>query len=305
MKIGEYHVKSKYLFAAALALSSFATDAAIAQERVQLTISNKDWEQPFPGFKVVGNLFYVGTYDLACYLIDTGAGLILINSGASGSYPLIKANIEALGFKTGDIKVITSTHGHWDHVGDLALFQKDAPSAKTYMSERDAPVLESGGNLDYRYPQGRGIIYDPIKVDVRTKPGDHIKLGNTEMAVLQAFGHTPGATTFRFPVTDAGKTYNVFIVNMNGINEGVKLLGSPGYPTIVEDFKNTLAMQATYTPDIWVSSHAGQFNLHEVYKPGDVYNPARFGDLSAYRAKIAGYQAAYEKQLAEERAAAK
>jgi metallo-beta-lactamase class B len=305
MKIGEHHVKSKYLFAAALALSSFATDAAIAQERVQLTISNKDWEQPFPGFKVVGNLFYVGTYDLACYLIDTGAGLILINSGASGSYPLIKANIEALGFKTGDIKVITSTHGHWDHVGDLALFQKDAPSAKTYMSERDAPVLESGGNLDYRYPQGRGIIYDPIKVDVRTKPGDHIKLGNTEMAVLQAFGHTPGATTFRFPVTDAGKTYNVFIVNMNGINEGVKLLGSPGYPTIVEDFKNTLAMQATYTPDIWVSSHAGQFNLHEVYKPGDVYNPARFGDLSAYRAKIAGYQAAYEKQLAEERAAAK
>jgi metallo-beta-lactamase class B len=298
-------VKSKYLFAAALVLSSFATDAAMAEERVQLTISKEEWEKPFPGFKVVGNLFYVGTYDLACYLIDTGAGLILINSGAPGSYSLIKANIEALGFKTGDIKVITSTHGHWDHVGDLASFQKDAPNAKTYMSERDAPALESGGNLNYRYPEGRGIVYDPIKVDVRTKPGDHIKLGNTDMTVLQAFGHTPGATTFSFPVTDAGKTYNVFIVNMNGINEGVKLLASPGYPTIVEDFKNTLAMQATYTPDIWVSSHAGQFNLHEVYKPGDGYNPARFGDLAAYKAKIAGYQAAYEKQLAEERAAAK
>jgi metallo-beta-lactamase class B len=298
-------MKSKYILAAALVLSASATNAAMAQERVKLTISNKDWEKPFPGFKVVGNLFYVGTYDLACYLIDTGAGLILINSGTPGSYPLIKANIEALGFKTGDIKTITSTHGHWDHVGDLALFQKDAPSAKTYMSERDAPVLESGGNLDYRYPSGRGIIYDPVKVDVRTKPGDHIKLGNTDMTVHQAFGHTPGATTFSFPVTDAGKTYNVFIVNMNGINEGVKLLGSPGYPTIVDDFKNTLAMQATYTPDIWVSSHASQFNLHQVYKPGDAYNPARFGDLSAYKAKIAGYQAAYEKQLAEERAAAK
>ena len=47
-------------------------------------------------------------------------------------------------------------------------------------------------------------------------------------------------------------------------------------------FKNTLAMQATYTPDIWVSSHAGQFNLHKVYKPGDAYNPARFGDLAAF-----------------------
>jgi len=90
---------------------------------------------------------------------------------------------------------------------------------------------------------------------------------------------------------------------MDGINAGVKLLGSPGYPTIVEDFANTLKDQATYTPDIWVSSHAGQFNLHKVYKPGDPYNPARFGDLAAYRAKIAGYQKAYQDQLAKERQA--
>lgn len=294
---------SKLLLAAALVLSAITADSAVAQQRVKLKIENPEWEKPFPGFRIVGNTYYVGTSDLGCYLIDTGAGLILVNSGAPGSYPLIKANIEALGFKTGDIKVITSTHGHWDHVGDLALFQKDAPGAKTYMSERDAPVLESGGNLDYRRAEGRGIIYDPIKVDVRTKPGDHIRLGNTDMTVLQAYGHTPGATSFSYRVTDAGKTYNVLIVNMDGINVGVKLLGSPGYPTIVEDFRTTLAMQATYTPDTWVSSHAGQFNLHQVYKPGDAYNPARFGDLTAYRTKIAGYQAAYERQLAEERAA--
>jgi metallo-beta-lactamase class B len=297
-------MKSKSIVAAALVLSGFAVNAAMARQRVNVPITNKEWEQPFPGFKIVGNTYYVGTYDLGCYLIDTAAGLILVNSGAPGSYPLIKANIEALGFKTSDIKIITATHGHFDHVGDLAAFQKDAPGAKTYMSERDAPALESGGNLDYRRAEGRGIIYDPVKVDVRTRPGDHIKLGNTDMTVLQAYGHTLGATSFSFQVTDADKTYNVLIANMNGINAGVKLLGSPGYPTIVEDFKNTLAKQATYTPDIWVSSHAGQFNLHTVYKPGEAYNPARFGDLAAYKAKIAGYQAAYEKQLAEERAPA-
>lgn len=289
---------------AAAVLSAFAAHVALAQERVTVPITNKEWEQPFPGFRIVGNTYYVGTYDLGCYLIDTGAGLILVNSGVTGSYVTMKASIESLGFKTSDIKVITATHGHFDHVGDLAAFQKDAPGATTYMSERDAPALESGGNIDYRRPQGRGIIYDPVKVNVRTRPGDHIRLGNVDMTVLQAYGHTPGATSFSYQVTDAGKTYNVLIVNMNGINEGVKLLGSPGYPTIVEDFKNTLAMQATYTPDIWLSSHAGQFNLHEVYKPGDPYNPARFGDLAAYKGKIAGYQAAYDKQLAEERAAA-
>jgi metallo-beta-lactamase class B len=293
-------------FAPALVLTAvllgFATGEAAAQERVRAPISNPEWEQPFPGFKIVGNTYYVGTYDLGCYLIDTGAGLVLINTGMPGSYPLIKTSIESLGFKTSDIKVIATTHGHADHVGDLAAFQKDAPQAKTYVNERDAPVLESGGNIDYRRPEGRGVIYDPIKVDVRTKPGDHIKLGNADITIMQAYGHTPGANSFSYPVTDAGKTYNVMIVNMNGINAGVKLLGSPGYPTIVEDFKNTLAAQAAYTPDIWLSSHAGQYNLHDVYKPGDAYDPSRFGNLAAFKGKIAEYQAKYDKQLAEERA---
>ena len=299
-------MKARFLLATAIVLAAVGMTAQLSAQpkRIQTTITNKEWLMPFPGFKIVGNMYYVGTYDLGCYLIDTGAGLILVNSGIMGSYPLIKENIEKLGFKTGDIKVITATHGHSDHVGDLALFQRDAPGAKTYMSERDAPTLESGGNIDYRRPEGRGgLVYDPVKVDVRTKPGDHIKLGNVDMTVLQAYGHTPGATSFSFQQTEGGKTYKVLIVNMNGINQGVKLLGSPGYPTIVEDFKNTLAMQATYTPDIWVSSHAGQFNLHQVYKPGDAYNPMRFGDRAAYLTKIKTLTANYEKQLAEERAA--
>ena len=65
-------------------------------------------------------------------------------------------------------QIITATHGHSDHVGDLALFQRDAPGVKTYISERDVQTLESGGNVDYRRPEGRGgYVYDPIKVDVR------------------------------------------------------------------------------------------------------------------------------------------
>ena len=303
-------MKSRVLLAAALMMTGLAADAfgADALKRLPTNITNKEWLMPFPGFKIVGNLYYVGTYDLGCYLIDTGDGLILINTGIMGSYPLIKENIEKLGFKTSDIKIITSTHGHSDHVGDIALFQKDAPNSKMYMSERDTPSLVSGGNFDYRRPppDGRGgLVYDPIRVDVKTKPGDHIKLGNADMTVLQAYGHTPGATSFSFQQTEGGKTYNVMIVNMNGINAGVKLLGSPAYPTIVEDFKNTIDMQATYKPDIWVSSHAGQFNLHKVYKPGDPYNPMRFGDLAAYQDKIKTTTANYEKQLAEERAAKK
>jgi len=113
-------MKSKAIVAAALVLLGFAANAAMAQQRVNVPITNKEWEQPFPGFRIAGNTYYVGTYDLGCYLIDTSAGLILVNSGAPGSYPLIKANIEALGFKTSDIKIITATHGHFDHVGEIS-----------------------------------------------------------------------------------------------------------------------------------------------------------------------------------------
>src|SRR5882757_9693506 len=197
-------MKSKLLLTAAFALLAASGIAQAAELQYKPPpITNKEWETPFPGFKIVGNLYYVGTYDLGCYLIDTGDGLILINTGIMGSYPLIKDSIEKLGFKTSDIKVITSTHGHSDHVADIALFQKDAPNSKMYMSERDTPTMESGGNMDYRRPEGRGgYVYDPIRVDVKTKPGDHIKLGNTDMTVLQAYGHTPGATTFNFTVND-------------------------------------------------------------------------------------------------------
>src|SRR6185436_17562564 len=174
------------LAAAMLALAATTAYSAPALQRLPVNITNKEWLMPFPGFKIVGNMYYVGTYDLGCYLIDTGDGLILVNTGIMGSYPLMKASIESLGFKTSDIKIITATHGHSDHVADIASFQMDAAGAKTYISERDVPSLESGGNFDYRRPppNGRGVlVYDPIRVDVKMKPGDHIKLGNVDMTV--------------------------------------------------------------------------------------------------------------------------
>lgn len=291
------------LLAAALTVGAIAAEAQQGPKRVVQPITNKEWITPFPGFKIVGNVYYVGTYDLAAYLITTSEGHILINTGADGSYDLMRPSIEGLGFKIGDIRIITATHGHGDHVGDIARFQK-ASGARVYMNERDVASIGSGGNIDYRQPQGRGVMtYDPITVDVRTKDGDKIRLGDVELTVLAHPGHTPGATSFMFPVQDGGRTYTVGIINMNGINQGVKLLGSPGYPTIVDDFRTTLEKQARLTPDIFLSSHAAQFDLHRVYKPGDPYNPSRFGDLAVYRGKVQTAMTNYQKQLAEERAA--
>ena len=90
---------------------------------------------------------------------------------------------------------------------------------------------------------------------------------------------------------------------MNGINEGVELLKSPGYPAIIEEYAATFAKQKQLALDVFLSSHAGQFGLHEKYKPGAAYDPNRFVDPSGYRAAVERAERAYATQLQKERQA--
>src|ERR1700746_2890685 len=83
-----------------------------------------DWYVPFPAHKVIGNVYYVGSKDLATYLITTPEGHILINSGFDRTVPLIQKSMESLGFKLTDVKIVLASHAHSDHVGGLALLQK-------------------------------------------------------------------------------------------------------------------------------------------------------------------------------------
>jgi len=102
---------SRFIVFAALAASAFAQ-------------GSPEWTKPFPPFKILGNIYWVGTYDLSTYLITTPEGNILINSGLPETVPQIKSGIEKLGFKLSDTKILMATHGHWDHVAGLAELQK-------------------------------------------------------------------------------------------------------------------------------------------------------------------------------------
>ena len=265
-------------------------------------VATEAYVKPFPPLRIVGNLYYVGTYDLAVYLIATQEGNILINTGVNDSAPGIRANIEALGFKFSDIKLLLATHGHWDHVGAMAEIKR-ITGAKVFMHEADAGMLESGGSEDYRFPEGRGAIYPPIKVDRRLKDGDKVRLGDAELTVMHHPGHTKGATSFSFSVQDGGRKYDVLLVNMASINPGVQVSAMPGYPGITEVYATTLAKQKQLKPQIWVSSHAAQFDLHRKYKPGDPYDPNRFVDPEGYRAKVEYYEKLFNTALERERAA--
>ena len=87
---------------------------------------------------------------------------------------------------------------------------------------------------------------------------------------------------------------------MDTVNQGVKLVDSPAYPTIIPDYTSTFESQQQLTPDVWVSSHAGMFGLHEKYKAGP-YDPDRFVDPKGYLDAVKMFKQRFLDQLTRER----
>jgi metallo-beta-lactamase class B len=250
-----------------------------------------EWSKPYQPFQIAGNLYYVGSYDLACYLVVTPQGNILINTGLASSLPMIKANIEALGFKLTDTKILLTTQAHHDHMGAMAAIKK-ITGAKMMVDEKDADVVADGGNSDYAFG-GNGSTYEAVKVDRLLHNGDTIKLGNMQLVMLHHPGHTKGSCSFLFDVEDKQRHYKVLIANMPTIVTEKSFLDIPAYPDIAKDYAYTLDAMKKLPFDIWLSSHASQFGLHSKHKPGDGYNPAAFMDRNGYEAAIRDLQNQY------------
>src|SRR5258706_5966745 len=123
-----------------VAFLSFTSSLAAAQQVQQRPVTNPEWSKPYQPFRIAGNLYYVGTYDLACYLITTPQGNILINTGLAGSAGQIKDNIESLGFQLADTKILLTTQAHYDHLGAMAAIKKST-GAQLMVDEKDAAVV--------------------------------------------------------------------------------------------------------------------------------------------------------------------
>jgi metallo-beta-lactamase class B len=264
--------------------------------------SPEAWTRPFPPFKLIGNIYWVGSYDLSTYLVATPQGHILINTGVGDTAQQIKASVEQLGFKMADVKILTATHGHWDHVAGIAALKRMTGAALA-VSEPEKALLESGGKTDFRFGSVEGSWFEPVKVDRTFRDGETLALGGTVLTPHLHPGHTKGATSFTTEVRENGKTYRVVIANMGSINPGVTVTGMAAYPGIEQDYARTFASQKGMTIDVFLASHASQFGMHEKYKPGDAYNPDRFVDPKGFKDAVARLEKAYLDQVLKERAA--
>jgi metallo-beta-lactamase class B len=281
------------IFAAAILIS--ISHPAHAQKVMKFSNLNKEWSQDFPPFRIAGNLYYVGSYELAAYLIATPQGHILINTGLADSDALIRAHLNTLGFKYRDIKILLTNQAHFDHVAAMAAIKK-ATGAQMMINEKDAGVLADGGNSDFALG-GRGAMFAPLKADRLLHDHDTIKLGGMEIVLLHHPGHTQGASSFLFDVKDEQRSYRVLIANMPSIISETNLAGMPGYPDVAKDYAYTLNAMKGLQFDLWLAAHAGQFDLHKKHQPGDAYNPEAFNDRAGYDTALDELMKSYQHKL--------
>ena len=257
----------------------------------------EDWSRPFPGHRVIGNLYAVGSYDLSVFLITSDDGHILINTGLEDSTAMIRNNIESLGFEFEDVKILLCMQAHWDHAAALAEI-KSITGAELWATPHDDRIIADGGFTDPHF--GGKETFKPVAVDRIIRAGDLIELGDNELTVYEHGGHTEGSSSYSMKVAENDRVYDVVIANMGTINSGKQLVVDPTYPGVAEDFAETFAQQKAMTVDVWVAAHGSQYRLHEKYQPGDPYSPDTFVDPEGFYAEVERLEQLYLQQVAEE-----
>lgn len=254
------------------------------------------WTTPFPPFRIAGNLYYVGSQDLASYLIATPRGLILINSSLEVSVPLIRKSVETLGFRFSDIKILLISHAHNDHCAGSAQIIK-LTGAKYDVMAGDVPVVESGGKADFQYGADAFMRYPPAHVDRTLHDGDTVQLGGAVLTAHLTPGHTRGATTWTMDVTENGRLLHVVILGGPNVTSDYKLVGNKAYPQIASDYRRGFAVLEKLPCDIFLGAHGSYFGLTEKYPRWKNGDRGAFIDPAGYKAYIADRERAFEAEL--------
>ena len=260
------------------------------------------WTEPFPAFRIAGNLYYVGSKGLANYLITTPQGHILINSDLEANVPMIRASVETLGFKFSDIKILLISHAHWDHNAASATIKK-LTGASYMVMEEDVANVESGGKTDFQYGNDPSARYPPTKVDRVLHDGDQVKLGDAVLVAHLTPGHTKGCTTWTMKVNEGGKAYDVVIVGSPYVNPGYKLVNNAAYPAIASDYERMLTVLKALPADIFLGAHGSYFDMEAKYarmKPGAA-NP--FVDADGYKKFVSQREQDFRDELAKQKGA--
>ena len=215
------------------------------------------WNAPQTPFKVVGNTWYVGTRGLSALLITSDQGHILLDGALPQSAPLIAANIEALGFKLKDVKLILNSHAHWDHAGGIAPLQK-LSGARVASSAHGARVLRDGviGADDPQY-EAHNTRFTPVSEVEPVKDGEVLRVGPLAVTAHLTPGHTPGSTTWSWESCEGARCLRVvYADSLTAVSsDAFRFSGGAGKPDISASFRATIDKVRKLRCDVVVSTH--------------------------------------------------
>jgi metallo-beta-lactamase class B len=287
---------------AGCAASPLANDTQIvAAEREPLAemAAEAHWNDPFPPFKVIGNIYYVGTSGVSSWLITTPRGHFLLDGALPQTPPQIIANIRALGFDIRDVKYLLNSHAHFDHAGGLAALQR-ASGAVMVASAADRRTLETG-----RIPFGptANIAVPPVRVDRVVGEGDALTLGGVTLTAHMTPGHTPGCTSWSMDVRGGDGALRRVFFHCSTTTGGQQLFPE-SYPGMVADFRATFAYLRNLHADIFLAPHANFFDLQGKRARQIAGDPNAFVNPGELQQFNAGSEREFDAELAKERSAA-
>lgn len=222
---------------------------------------NKPWTQAKAPFRMLENVYFVGTDWVSVFLLNTPEGLILIDCAYQEVLYQVIDSIHRLGFDPRNIKKLLLTHGHFDHCGAARQLQ-EMSGCEIWLGEGDA----------YFFTQRRDLIV--FEDHVAPFPIHHfydydtpIEFGGMSIRAVPCPGHTPGTTCLFFDVEHAGKNLTCAIhggLGINGLSRGE--LKESGWPERLqrEYVENLTAMQEIPV-DVVLPSHAGHTVGHDFF----------------------------------------
>ena len=249
------------------------------------TAASEDWHVEFPAFKIAGNLYYVGTADLAAYLIATPQGNILINTNFPQDLPLLRKSIGQLGFNYRDTKIILLSHAHRDHDAAAGIIKQET-GAQLMVMEADVSKVTS----NTREQPG-------AKVDHVLHDGDKVELGGTTLTAHLTPGHTEGCTTWTMRVDEGNRTLLAVIIGSVNVNPTYVLVGNKSYPNIAEDYTRAFAALKKLPADIFLAAHGSAFGIkgkHAILRDG-IANP--FVDAAGFQSYVVKKEAQFKEEL--------
>ncbi|WP_182466815.1 subclass B3 metallo-beta-lactamase [Sphingomonas gilva] len=246
------------------------------------------WNAPQRPFKIAGDLYYVGAKNVSAYAVKTPDGIILIDTGFAQTLPQIEANLKTLGMDISDVKIILTSHAHADHVGGVAAL-KAKTGARLVASEADAALMAAGGRGDFTW--GDDLAYPRVRADRIVGDRETVELGGAVLTAHVTPGHTKGCTTWTMKAGGAD------VVVLCGTSApGYDLVDNAAYPGIAEDYAASFDRMASLPCDIVLAGHIETIGLAEKAASGALVDPA------ACKKTIADARAAFEKELARQRA---